>query len=90
MMTISLITICSPRLIIHKIVRYYSSRANPNSRAYKILDVYLDEHLTVDHHTTHIISKLNRSLYCLNKLKTKTSYHYRNLGHFTSLSFMHT
>ena len=31
--------------------------------------MYIDEHLTFDYHTNHIASKLNRSLYCISKVK---------------------
>ncbi len=55
--------------LIHTIERFHSSHPNPNSGAYKLLGVYVDEHLTFDYHTNHITSKLNRSLYCISKVK---------------------
>jgi hypothetical protein len=55
--------------LIHNIERFYTNHLNPQCRAYKILGIYIDEHLSFDFHTTHIISKLNRSLYCMNKVK---------------------
>jgi hypothetical protein len=38
-------------------------------RPYKILGVYIDEQLTFDYYTQHIIAKLNRLLYCINRIK---------------------
>jgi hypothetical protein len=55
--------------LIHTIERFHSGHPNPNCRAYKILGVYIDEQLTFDYQTNNIISKLNRSLYCINKVK---------------------
>ncbi len=55
--------------LIHNIERFYTNHLNPQCRAYKILGIYIDEHLSFDFHTIHIISKLNRSLYCMNKVK---------------------
>jgi hypothetical protein len=55
--------------LIHPVERFHSSHPNPSCRAYKILGVYIDETLSFDFHTQYIISKLNRSLYCINKVK---------------------
>jgi hypothetical protein len=55
--------------LIHPIERYHTKHNNIHCRAYKILGIYLDELLTFDNHTSYIISKLNRSLYCINRAK---------------------
>jgi hypothetical protein len=52
--------------LVHKIERFHTSHQNPQCRAYKILGVYMDETLSFDFHTNHIITKLNRSLFCIN------------------------
>jgi hypothetical protein len=55
--------------LIHPIERFHSNHPIITNRAYKILGVYLDENLTFDCHTNFILTKLNRSLYCINKVK---------------------
>ena len=40
--------------------RYHTSHLNQNSRAYKLLGVFLDENLTFDFHVKHILNKLNK------------------------------
>ncbi len=47
--------------------RIHSNHPNPSLRSYKLLGIHLDETLTFDHNTHNTISKLNRSLYCINK-----------------------
>ena len=49
--------------------RFHDNHASTECRAYKYLGIYLDEYLTLDAHTTHIISKLSRSLYCIKQAK---------------------
>jgi hypothetical protein len=60
---------CNDPQLIHPVERFYSKHPNPACRAYKILGVYIDEQLTFDFHTQHILTKLNRSLYCINRAK---------------------
>jgi hypothetical protein len=55
--------------LIHPVECFHLKHPNPQCRAYKILGVYIDEMLSFDHHTQHIVSKLNRSLYCINRVK---------------------
>jgi hypothetical protein len=55
--------------LIHPIERFHSNHPNPKCRSYKILGIFIDENLTFDLHTNHITAKLNRSLYCMNKVK---------------------
>ncbi len=38
-------------------------------RSYELLGIFLDEHLTLDAHSNHIVSKLSRSLYCIKQAK---------------------
>ena len=49
--------------------RYHDKHDNANCRAYKLLGVYLDEHLTLDYHVSHLSKKLTRSLYCIKMAK---------------------
>jgi hypothetical protein len=58
----------SPELI-HEIERYHSNHPVHDKRAYKILGIYIDENLSFDKHTTHLCSKISRSLYCINRAK---------------------
>ncbi len=55
--------------LIHPIERFHLNHPIITNRAYKILGVYLDKNLTFDCHTNFILTKLNRSLYCINKVK---------------------
>jgi hypothetical protein len=55
--------------LIRNIERYHAGHPNPGCRSYKILGIYIDEDLSFDYHTQHIISKLNRSLYCISRAK---------------------
>jgi hypothetical protein len=53
--------------------RFHDNHENIDCRAYKLLGVYLDEHLSFDKHTAHITNKLTRSLYCIKKAKNVLS-----------------
>jgi hypothetical protein len=55
--------------LIHPVEHFQLKHLNPHCRAYKILVVYTDEMLSFDHHTQHIVSKLNHSLYSTNRVK---------------------
>jgi hypothetical protein len=55
--------------LIHPIERFYSNHPIIANRAYKILGVNLDKHFTFECHTNFILTKLNRSLYGINKVK---------------------
>jgi len=54
---------------ITKLERYHDNHPTKDCRAYKLLGIYLDEHLSLDAHTTHIVNKLTRSLYCIKQAK---------------------
>jgi len=49
--------------------RYHDNHENADCRSYKYLGIFLDEHLSLDTHTTHLINKLSRSLYCIKQAK---------------------
>jgi hypothetical protein len=49
--------------------RYYNNHPNEESRAYKLLGIYLDENLTLDKHIKHLANKLSRAMYCIKRAK---------------------
>ena len=49
--------------------RYHDKHQNKDCRAYKLLGIYIDEHLNLDLHVKHIANKLNKSLYCMRAAK---------------------
>ena len=49
--------------------RFHDNHPSPDCRSYKLLGIFLDEHLSLDSHVTHICSKLTRSLYCIKQAK---------------------
>jgi hypothetical protein len=51
--------------LISVIERYHDDHQQKECRSYKLLGIFLDEHLTLDAHSNHIVSKLSRSLYCI-------------------------
>jgi hypothetical protein len=59
----------SSLLLVHPVKHFHLNHPNPQCRAYKVLDVYIDKILSFDHHTQDIVSELNRSLYCINRAK---------------------
>ena len=62
-------------LLITPLERIHNSHTNPNLRAYKLLGIYLDENLTFNFHTNYLLSKLNRSLFCINRAKNFLTFH---------------
>jgi hypothetical protein len=57
-------------LLITPLERYHDK--NPPRkvcRGFKILSIFLDEHLTLNYHTEHLVSKLTRSTYCIKQAK---------------------
>jgi len=62
--------------------RYHDKHELNDCRAYKLLGIYLDEHLTFDKQVSHTANKLNRSLYCIRMAK-----HNLNLQGLRSLYF---
>jgi hypothetical protein len=68
--------------LIYELDRIHNNHASPDNRSYKLLGIHLDEHLSFDQHTKYLCSKLNKSLFCINKSKNfltnkalKTLYH---------------
>jgi len=55
--------------LITTLERYHDTHPDTTCRAYKLLGILLDEHLTLDAHTNHIVNKLTRSLYCIKQAK---------------------
>jgi hypothetical protein len=55
--------------LICEIERIHNNHATPDNCSYKLLGIHLDENLTFDHYTKHLCSKLNKSLYCINRAK---------------------
>ncbi len=49
--------------------RYHDNHPDNDCRAYKLLGIYLDEYLSLDSHTIHVVKKLSRSLYCIKQAK---------------------
>lgn len=57
-----------PELISH-LERIHNNNTNPEARSYKLLGIHLDEHLTFEQNTKHLISKLSKATYCINRVK---------------------
>jgi hypothetical protein len=55
--------------LITPLERYHDNHPLKEGRAYKLLGIYLDEHLSLNFHTEHLVSKLTRSLYCIKQAK---------------------
>jgi len=53
--------------------RYHNNHINIEGRSYKLLGVFLDEHLTFDHHVNHLSKKLSKSLYCIKMAKNNVN-----------------
>jgi len=54
--------------------RYHNQHEKNECRAYKLLGIYLNEFLTLDAHVSHIVKKLNKSLYCIKLAKNNLNY----------------
>ncbi len=59
--------------LIYDIERYRGNHSNTDKRSYKLLGVYLDKNLSFDYHTKVLCNKLNRSLFCINRVKNLLS-----------------
>jgi hypothetical protein len=55
--------------LITTLERYHDNHTDINCRAYKLLGIHLDEHLSLNIHTNYIVNKLSRSLYCIKQAK---------------------
>jgi hypothetical protein len=60
---------CNNPDLIYELERIHNNHATPENRSYKLLGIHLDETLSFDYHTKYLCSKLNKSLYCINKSK---------------------
>ncbi len=49
--------------------RIHNHHEQPHLRSYKLLGIDLDENLTFDLNTKKVISKLARSIHCINRVK---------------------
>jgi hypothetical protein len=54
---------------IHTLERIHNNNANPSSRSYKLLGIYLDENLSLNHHYSILSNKLSRALFFLRRSK---------------------
>jgi hypothetical protein len=55
--------------LVSTLERYHENHPQPECRSYKLLGIFLDEHLTLDYQVSHICNKLTRSLYCIKQAK---------------------
>jgi len=62
--------------------RLHEKHENSNSRAYKLLGIYLDEYLSFDYHANYLLSKLNRSMFCIKMAKNNVNYKGRRSLYF--------
>jgi hypothetical protein len=51
--------------LITTLERYHDNHLESDCRTDKLLGIYLNEHLSLNYHTNHVVSKLSRSLYCI-------------------------
>ena len=55
--------------LISTLERIHNNHPITESQSYKLLGIYLDENLTFHKNTTHIISKMSKSIFCINRAK---------------------
>jgi len=55
--------------MITTLERCHNTNPNVEARSYKLLGIYLDEHLTFDFHVNHLTKKLSKSLHCIRMAK---------------------
>jgi hypothetical protein len=60
--------------LITNLERIHDNHPDKNCRSYKLLGIYLDEHLTLDHHVSNLVNKLTKSLYCIRAAKNNLNY----------------
>jgi hypothetical protein len=54
--------------LINKLERIHDNHAVDKMRSFKLLGVFLDEHLSFSNHITHVCAKLSRSNFCLRRV----------------------
>jgi hypothetical protein len=52
--------------LIYPLARVHDNNPDPHNRTYKLLGIYLDEYLSLNHHVSQICSKLSRALFLIN------------------------
>jgi hypothetical protein len=57
-----------PHLVV-PLERYHDGNPRPECTAYKLLGIYLDEHLSFNYHTDFLCNKISRSLFCIMQAK---------------------
>jgi hypothetical protein len=55
--------------LIQKIERVHNKHNDIKMQSFKLLGIYLDEHLSLNRHIDHVAAKLSRSLYLINRVK---------------------
>jgi hypothetical protein len=55
--------------LIQMIERVHDKHDDPKMQSFKLLGVYLEEHLTLNRHTDHVTAKLSKALYLINRVK---------------------
>jgi hypothetical protein len=55
--------------LVSRLERYHDNHEKNECRAYKLLGIYLDEHLNFNYHVKYLCNKLVRSLYCIKQVK---------------------
>jgi hypothetical protein len=55
--------------LVSKLERYHDNHEKSECRAYKLLGIYLDEHLNFNYHVKYLCNKLVQSLYCIKQAK---------------------
>jgi hypothetical protein len=56
-------------ILTRKIERYHDNHEKNEGRAYKLLGIFLDEHLNFNHHVKFLCNKLARSMFCIKQAK---------------------
>ena len=54
---------------ITPLIRIHNESPDPSNRTYKLLGLYLDEHLSFDYHCDHVRSKIAQSNFIINRAK---------------------
>ncbi len=55
--------------LVSPLERYHDNHEDKNCRAYKLLGILFDEHLSFNNHVNYLCNKLSRSIYCINQAK---------------------
>ena len=73
---------------IYPLERIHLGHHTKSLRTYKLLGIHLDENLTFDTNTNFLITKLAKSIHCINKVKIH--YHIKHYLAYTMHLFTHT